>query len=201
MAKSPLITLIKTDSKVAEQLRASEIRSVAASIESGNQKVFAKSIEFGRLMVNAKAWFDGNQSICKANDITWKSILTDLFGFTEKQLETKWYKKLLKAGSVSEEQLLEFTKWAQENKQSVSILGLIRWLSPSEEEATAEGGEEAQKSQCVVSFTFKLPLIQQGERNVSVSVDTSMNVKTSNSQDELKKAIELLTKALNLIEG
>lgn len=202
MAKSPIITLIKSNAQVAEQLNVSAIRSVAASIESGNQKVFAKSVEFGRLLANAKSWFDKNDTICRANGVTWKSMLIDLFGITEEQQETKWHKKLLKAGSCTEEQILEFTKWAQENKKPVSILGLMKWLNPATEEQTTEGGEEgSEKPQCVVSLTFKLPLIGQGERNVSLSIDTQNNVKTSNSEAEIKLAIELLNKILNVVEA
>jgi hypothetical protein len=76
----------------------------------------------------------------------------------------------------------------------------MKWLNPATEEQTTEGGEEA-KSQCVVSLTFKLPLIGQGERNVSLSIDTDNNVKTSNSEAEIKKAIELLNSILNVVEA
>lgn len=198
---SPIAQIVRSNAQVAEQLKVKEIRTVLASIESGKQKVFTKSIEQARLLANAKEWFNSNNSLCKERGITWKSILSDIFGFTESAIESKWPNQLLKVGDVTNEQLEEFVKWAQSNDKSLSVKQLYLWLKGETEETTeggAEGEEQAPKSQCVCSWTFKLPLVGQGERNVSVSIDTEGVVKTSNTADELRLAYEMMGKALGL---
>lgn len=197
---SPIAQYVRSNAQVAEQLKVKEIRTVLASIESGKQKVFTKSIEQARLLANAKGWFNSNNSLCKERGITWKSILSDLFGFTEASIESKWPNQLLKVGDVTNEQLEEFVKWAQDNDKSLSVKQLYLWMKGETEETTegGEGEEQTAKAQCVCSWTFKLPLVGQGERNVSVSIDTEGVVKTASTEDELRLAYEMMGKALGL---
>ncbi len=202
MANSPIISLVRNNAQVAEQLKVQEIKAVALSIESGKKKVFTKSIELARLLVNAKNWMKSNDTLVKDKGITWKSILMDVFGFTESAIDSKWPNQLVRVGEVTDEQLTEFIQWATKNNQPLSVKSLESWLKGSTTEETAEGGEESAegtKAQCVACLTFKLPLIEAGDKNVSVSLDTNGNVKTSNSEAELRLALELLTKALGLV--
>lgn len=202
MANSPIISLVRNNEQVAEQLKVREIKAVALSIESGKKKVFTKSIELARLLVNAKDWMKSNDTLVKDKGITWKSILMDVFGFTESAIDSKWPNQLVRVGEVTDEQLTEFIQWANKNNQPLSVKSLESWLKGSTTEETAEGGEESAegtKAQCVACLTFKLPLIEAGDKNVSVSLDTNGNVKTSNSEAELRLALELLTKALGLV--
>lgn len=202
MANSPIISLVRNNAQVAEQLKVQQIKAVALSIESGKKKVFTKSIELARLLVNAKDWMKSNDTLVKDKGITWKSILMDVFGFTESAIDSKWPNQLVRVGEVTDEQLTEFIQWATKNNQPLSVKSLESWLKGSTTEETAEGGEESAegtKAQCVACLTFKLPLIEAGDKNVSVSLDTNGNVKTSNSEAELRLALELLTKALGLV--
>ena len=204
MANSPIISLVRNNVQVAEQLKVQQIKAVALSIESGKKKVFTKSIELARLLVNAKDWMKSNDTLVKDKGITWKSILMDVFGFTESAIDSKWPNQLVKVGVVTDDQLTEFIQWATKNNQPLSIKSLDSWLKGSTTEETAEGGEEeggaeGTKGQCVACLTFKLPLIEAGDKNVSVSLDTNGNVKTSNNEAELRLALELLTKALGLV--
>ena len=202
MANSPIISLVRNNAQVAEQLKVQQIKAVALSIESGKKKVFTKSIEMARLLVNAKDWMKANDTLVKDKGITWKSILMDVFGFTESAIDSKWPNQLVKVGEVTDDQLTEFIQWATKNNQPLSVKSLDSWLKGSTTEETAEGGEESAegtKGQCVACLTFKLPLIEAGDKNVSVSLDTNGNVKTSNNEAELRLALELLTKALGLV--
>jgi len=201
MANSPIISLVRNNAQVAEQLKVQEVKAVTLSIESGKKKVFTKSIELARLLVNAKDWMKSNDTLVKDKGITWKSILTDVFGFTESAIDSKWPNQLVRVGAVTDDQLTEFIQWANKNNQPLSVKSLESWLKGSTTEETAEGGEESAegtKAQCVACLTFKLPLIEAGDKNVSVSLDTNGNVKTANSEAELRLALELLTKALGL---
>lgn len=202
MANSPIISLVRNNAQVAEQLKVQQIKAVALSIESGKKKVFTKSIELARLLVNAKDWMKSNDTLVKDKGITWKSILMDVFGFTESAIDSKWPNQLVRVGEITDDQLTEFIQWANKNNQPLSVKSLDSWLKGSTTEETAEGGEESAegtKAQCVACLTFKLPLIEAGDKNVSVSLDTNGNVKTSNSEAELRLALELLTKALGLV--
>lgn len=199
MANSPIISLVRNNAQVAEQLKVREIKAVALSIESGKKKVFTKSIELARLLVNAKDWMKSNDTLVKDKGITWKSILMDVFGFTESAIDSKWPNQLVRVGEVTDEQLTEFIQWATKNNQPLSVKSLESWLKGSTTEETTEESAEGTKAQCVACLTFKLPLIEAGDKNVSVSLDTNGNVKTSNSEAELRLALELLTKALGLV--
>ena len=187
--------------QVKQGLNLSEIRSVQRTIVNAKKKKFEQTLALSKLVNQAVEWFQSEegQRVCTEEGISWSNeeIGQKVFGW-----QKSFFYKVVKAGKLATEVVDTFKAKcdeveAQGQEPNRSLEGLLKFAKQVES-GTQEGGQgedgegesEAQvetRVETILTFTYK----SEGG-NVSVRIDAEGNVKTTNSEDQIREAIAVL---------
>jgi hypothetical protein len=129
--------------------------------------------------------------------------LAKRMGFSQSQIDSKWFNKLSRVGHVTDPQIEAFISLCKKSdSSSMSIATLEKWLkaeAQNEGEGEGEGNEAAaqavEKNKPIISFTCRLQDVGVSDRNLSLRVDKEGKLVTANSVAEIRAAIRILEEA------
>ena len=179
-----------------EGLKLRDLRRLTTADVNAQKKKFETSLQLSQIVAQGYEWFksEAGRATMLNEGISWTA---DDFAMKVYGYQKSFFYKLVKAGKVTAEQVEAYKTAEPENR---TIEGLLKFDRTGETNATAEGegegeGEGTETSTAptnMITFTYKAP---DGSK-VSVKVDSRGLVQTSNTQDEIKQAIKLLTQAI-----
>ena len=191
---------------VENALNLRAIRTLQRSLSNGQKKKFAQTLELSKKVLNVANWFaseEGKQSTADAG-IYWTNEMIGLkvFGW-----QKSYFYKVLKAGKLDDAIIEQFNSLcddAETNGQEPNrtLEGLLKFSRTGGNEATETGGndddETGENETTERAIEVRVPTIftmtyKGGEKNVSVRVNESNEVATTNSREEILRAIEFLT--------
>jgi len=190
--------------QVKQALNLQEIRSVQRTITNAKKKKFEQTLTLSKLVVKAVEWFSSEEgkNACSEEGITWNNeeIGQKVFGW-----QKSFFYKVVKAGKLQDEIVSTFNTKCNEaetrgEEPNRSLEGLLKFAKQVETtgEASGEGeeteGEAAEveiRTATILTFTYK------GEGgNVAVRIDSEGNVKTTNTDEQIREAIAVLNFSL-----
>ena len=197
--------------QVKQALNLQEIRSVQRTITNAKKKKFEQTLTLSKLVVNAVEWFaseDGKRA-CNEEGITWtnEEIGQKVFGW-----QKSFFYKVVKAGKLQAETIDTFKTKCDEaeangDEPNRSLEGLLKFAKQVETgaatggeeghemgdaETTGEGTAEVEiRTATILTFTYK----SEGG-NVAVRIDSEGNVKTTNTDEQIREAIAVLNFSL-----
>lgn len=197
------------NAQLTKKLNVNKIIKAAENCGKADRTAFQKMIDLSRMVTEAvEYWNTEGKAIAKAEGITMNmDEFASLYGWQKSYLY-----KLDRCGKQSDEVVEKFLTACDEMEQkgsrpSISIESFMKYVKSVENggEVSGEGGEETEGGQegggevstkPIVTFTCRLADLGLADKNVSVRVDADGNVTTTSEADAIKKAIEVLTKAL-----
>jgi hypothetical protein len=197
--------------QVKSALNLQEIRSVQRTITNAKKKKFEQTLTLSKLVVNAVEWFssEAGQRACSEEGISWSNeeIGQKVFGW-----QKSFFYKVVKAGKLQAEIVDTFTTKcneaeAQGEDPNRSLEGLLKFAKQVESgtqaggegenelgdpETTGEQSAEVEiRTATILTFTYK----SEGG-NVAVRIDSEGNVKTTNTDEQIREAIAVLNFSL-----
>jgi phage gp36-like protein len=195
--------------QVKDALRLSEIRSVQRTITNAKKKKFEQTLALSKLVTAAVEWFssEDGQRVCSEEGITWSNeeIGQKVFGW-----QKSFFYKVVKAGKLQPEIVDTFKTKCEEaetrgEEPNRSLEGLLKFAKQVETGTAAGGNEEHEmgdaettgeaqietRVETILTFTYK-----NEAGNVSVRIDANGNVKTTNTEEQIREAIAVLNFSL-----
>ncbi len=190
--------------QVKQALNLQEIRSVQRTITNAKKKKFEQTLTLSKLVVKAVEWFSSEEgkNACSEEGITWtnEEIGQKVFGW-----QKSFFYKVVKAGKLQAEIIDTFNTKCNEaetrgEEPNRSLEGLLKFAKQVETTGEASGeGEDSEggdteveiRTATILTFTYK------GEGgNVAVRIDSEGNVKTTNTDEQIREAIAVLNFSL-----
>lgn len=186
---------------VKQALNLTEIRAIQRTITNGQKKKFAQTLQLSKLVLNTVNWFnsDEGKQVCLNEGISWKNedIANKIFGW-----QKSFFYKVVKAGKLDNAVVDNFNNKCDEaeaNGQDAnrSLEGLLKFAKVLETASNGGGNEGEGEGDGEADVEIRVPTIftltyktEQG--NVSVKIDENGKVKTTNTTDEIRQAIQYL---------
>jgi hypothetical protein len=201
-------TAFLSNENVKANLQLANVRNIQRQIENGQKKKFEQSLTLSTLVANGFAWFKSaeGKTLRKEEGLEWTSedFAMKVYGW-----QKSFFHKMVKAGGLATEVVDTFKAKCEELEQQGekpvrTIEGLLKFAKQVEEtpegeggEGEGEGGEGAQvETREKVVLTLSLKGEQFGMGNVSARVMSNGDLKTTNTTDEIRQAIAILTSLL-----
>jgi hypothetical protein len=194
------------NSQVEEALNLRAIRSLQRTLSNGQKKKFTQTLELSKKVVAVANWFtseEGKQATEEAG-IYWnnETIGLKVFGW-----QKSYYYKVLKAGKLDDAIIDDFNRLCDDAERegqepNRTLEGLLKFTRSGGNDVTQIGGndddETGESESEERAIEVRVPTIftmtyKGGEKNVSVRVDENSEVATTNSREEILRAIEFLT--------
>jgi hypothetical protein len=196
--------------QVKQALNLQEIRSVQRTITNAKKKKFEQTLTLSKLVVKAVEWFSSEEgkNACSEEGITWSNeeIGQKVFGW-----QKSFFYKVVKAGKLQAEIIDTFNTKCNEaetrgEEPNRSLEGLLKFAKQVETGTAAGGNEEHEmgdaemtgeaaeveiRTATILTFTYK-----SESGNVSVRIDSEGNVKTTNTDEQIREAIAVLNFSL-----
>ena len=191
--ESALFNEVSVANQIGGSLR--EIESLISGVADAKKVKFDKSLQLSEIVVKSWKWFNSAQGKTQMDDygVTWtkEDFYTKLYGWKK-----SFFYKMLKVGKLQNEQpetVVQFKNAVAEadangDSASMSVASLLKFASNGGETTETASSERAST---VFTMTFK------GETNVSVRIDDQNKVISTNSRDEIIKAIEFLASKIS----
>lgn len=194
-------TAFLSNSAVKQALNLTEIRAIQRTITNGQKKKFLQTLQLSKLVLNTVNWFSSEEGkqICANEGIAWSNedIANKIFGW-----QKSFFYKVLKAGKLDSEVVDNFnTKCdeAEANGQDAnrSLEGLLKFAKVLETASNGGGNGEESEGEADASVEIRVPTVftlsyKTADGNVSVRIDENGKVKTTNTNEEITKAIQFL---------
>lgn len=195
--------LNKSEIKAALQLQ--EVKSLQRTLSNGQKKKFDSTLQLSKIVLSAATWFtsDEGKAKCSEEGITWtmEEFAQKVFGW-----KNSYFCKVRKAGGLQEEVINTFKTKCEEVEQAGqepnrTLEGLLKFAKQVDTNSEASGeegeGEETTEAQVEVRTETIFTLTYKTDAgNVSVRIDAAGTIKTQNSSEEIKAAINFLTGCL-----
>lgn len=200
-------TAFLSNANVQTALNLREIRTAQRTITNGQKKKFEQTLALSKLVLNAVNWFQSEEgkTICNEEGISWtnEEIGNKVFGW-----QKSFFYKVLKAAKIDDGIIETFkTKCteAENNNQDAnrSLEGLIKFANQTETVSEANGNEgenEDEQSEAEIEIrtaTIFTLTFKTDSGNVSVRINQNMDVKTTNSYEQINEAITFLLQTIN----
>ena len=179
-----------TTANAIEGLKLRELRRLATADMNATKKRFETSLQLSQIVAEGFEWYKSTSGkATMANEgITWT---TEEFALKVYGYQKSYFYKLVKAGGVETVKVEEYKEFEPTNR---TIEGLLKFIKSGGKGAEGEGGEEGEETTArpttVLTFTYKTD-----SGNVSVRVDSNGVVKTTNTNDQIREAIQQLISA------
>jgi hypothetical protein len=190
--------------QVKTALNLAEITRVQRGITNAQKQKFASTMNLAQIAVSAVAWFESpeGQAITSEEGISWSNeeIGAKVFGW-----QKSYFYKILKAGRLDDSIVNEFTAKCDEADRNGlnpdrSLAGLLKWTRAGGSDAQeggegddSEGGEtEGTAVEIRPETIFTLAFKPAIGKNIAIRVNSNGEIKTTNSRDQLRQAIDYL---------
>ena len=177
-----------TTANAIEGLKLRELRRLTTADLNATKKRFETSLQLSQIVADGFDWYKSTAGkATMANEgITWNAeeFALKVYGY-----QKSFFYKLVKAGTVETVKVEEYKEFEPNNR---TIEGLLKFIKAGGNDADSEGGkdgdsETAERPTTVLTFTYKTDA-----GNVSVRVDSNGVVKTTNSPEQIREAIQYL---------
>jgi hypothetical protein len=193
-----------SNAQVKSAMNLTEIKALQRTIDNAKKKKFTTTLALSKHVSKAYEWFksDEGQQLCEAEGISWtaEEFATKVFGW-----QKSFFHKVVKVAKVEDEIIERFNAECDrlesegENPKR-SVENLLKFAKAVESGAT-EGGEGAEdgegdgaeaavetRAQVAFTMTFK----DGHNANVSVRIDENGKMTTTNSLNDIKRALMFL---------
>jgi hypothetical protein len=184
--------------EVKRSLNLQAINTLRRADSNAQKKKFENSLQLAKAVKESFNWFSSEEGKAKCNEegISWSNeeFFQKVFGW-----QKSFSYKLLKVGKLEDAIVENFNQKCIEvearGEEAVrSIENLLKFAKQveqgnegGEEEGEGEGAEVETRAQTIFTMTFKHP-----DGNVSLRINESNEVKTTNSPEEIAKAVAFL---------
>jgi hypothetical protein len=181
-----------TTANAIEGLKLRELRRLVTADLNATKKRFETSLQLSQIVAEGFEWYkSASGKATMANEgITWtaEEFALKVYGY-----QKSFFYKLVKAGAVETEKVEEYKTYEPNNR---TIEGLLKFVKSGGKSAEGEGGEEGEgetteRPTTVFTLTYKTDA-----GNVSVRVDSTGVVKTTNTNEQIAEAIAFLQASL-----
>jgi hypothetical protein len=198
-------TAFLSNQAVKQALNLTEIRAIQRTITNGQKKKFVQTLNLSKLVLNTVNWFNSEQGkqICASEGIAWSNedIANKIFGW-----QKSFFYKVVKAGKLDDAVVDNFNTKCDEAESSGqdanrSLEGLLKFAKVLETANNGSGNGEESDGEADAQVEIRVPTIftltyKTEAGNISVRIDEAGKIKTQNSSEEIKQAIEFLTSFL-----
>jgi hypothetical protein len=185
--------------EVKQALNLQAINTLRRADSNAQKKKFENSLQLAKAVKQSFNWFSSEEGKAKCNEegISWSNeeFFQKVFGW-----QKSFSYKLLKVGKLDDaivenfnQKCIEVEARGEEAVRSIeNLLKFAKQVESGGEEGGQgeEGGEGAEvetRAQTIFTLAFKHP-----DGNISVRINESNEVKTTNSPDEIRSAIAFL---------
>ena len=192
--------------EVKQGLNLLEIKRLNATLSNGQKKKFATTLTLSAVVLKAFEWYssDAGKALMSNEGITWtaEDFANKVFGWGK-----SYFYKVVKAGKLAPEVIESFNLKCDEieaggEEPNRTLEGLLKFAKAVDEVST-EGGEGEGEGEgegadvevrvpTILTFTFK----PENDKNVSVRIDANGVIKTTNTNDEIYSALQVLMNKL-----
>lgn len=199
-------TAFLSNANIQTALSLREIRTAQRTLTNGQKKKFEQTLHLSKLVLNAVNWFNSEEgkAICTEEGISWtnEEIGNKVFGW-----QKSFFYKVVKAAKV-DEAVIETFKAKCDVAEAVgqdanrSLEGLLKFAKQTETIAEESGnvdtdGETTEAEVEIRTATIFTLTYKTDAGNVSVRIDETGQIKTTNSAEQIAEAIKFLTNSLN----
>jgi hypothetical protein len=192
-------------------LNLQQVTALQRTLAKADKKTFENTLAMARLSAQAWQWMNSEQGkeLCEEEGVTFtkEAVGEKVFGYKK-----SFFCKLVKAGELPAEVVETFNAKCEEaenagEKPVRSVEALNKFAKAleqgTESGGTGEGGEEGEgegeepaievRTETMFTFTYK----GEDGKKVSVRIDSNGNVNTTNTSDDVHRAIRLFTTKFN----
>ena len=186
---------------VKANLNLSDIKRIQNGITNAKKKKFEQTLALSTLVLKSFEWFTSEEGkqVCAEEGISWTN---EEFGAKVYGYQKSFFYKLIRCGKLETETVESFKAKCDEidanggySKRNLETLLKFakdpQSIEETEESEETEETEETTKAETIFTLSFK------SETNVAVRIDSNNTLKTTNSKEEILRAISFL---INLID-
>jgi hypothetical protein len=192
--------------EVKQGLNLLEIKRLNATLSNGQKKKFATTLTLSAVVLKAFEWYssDAGKALMSNEGITWtaEDFANKVFGWGK-----SYFYKVVKAGKLAPEVIESFNLKCDDieasgDEPNRTLEGLLKFAKAVDEninvggenegEGEGEGADVEVRVPTILTFTFK----PENDKNVSVRIDANGVIKTTNSNDEIYSALQVLMNKL-----
>jgi hypothetical protein len=194
--------------EVKQGLNLLEIKRLNATLSNGQKKKFATTLTLSAVVLKAFEWYssDAGKQLMSNEGISWtaEDFANKVFGW-----QKSYFYKVVKAGKLAPEVVDNFNAKCDEieaggDEPNRTLEGLLKFAkavdentnvggeSDGESDGESESAEVEVRVPTILTFTFK----PENDKNVAVRIDANGVIKTTNSNDEIYSALQVLMNKL-----
>lgn len=191
-----------SNAQVKTAMNLTEIKSLQRTIDNAKKKKFVTTLALSKHVSKAYEWFksDEGQQLCEAEGISWTSeeFASKVFGW-----QKSFFHKVVKVSNVEDEVIERFNTEcdrleAEGESPKRSIESLLKFAKAVESGASEGGDSESEGDEAVaevetrVQTAFTMTFKDGYNANVSVRIDENGKMSTTNSLNDIKRALMYL---------
>lgn len=190
-----------SNSAVKQALNLTEIRAIQRTITNGKKKKFQQTLQLSKLVLNTVNWFNSEEGkqMCANEGISWSNedIANKVFGW-----QKSFFYKVIKAGKLDDDVVSNFNSKCDEAEAegmdaNRSLEGLLKFAKVLETANNGSGDGEEAEGEASADVEIRVPTVftlsfKREQGNISVRIDENGKVKTTNTADEIREAIQFL---------
>jgi hypothetical protein len=194
--------------EVKQGLNLLEIKRLNATLSNGQKKKFATTLTLSAVVLKAFEWYssDAGKQLMSNEGISWtaEDFANKVFGWGK-----SYFYKVVKAGKLAPEVVESFNAKCDDieaggEEPNRTLEGLLKFAKAVDENTNVGGesdGESDGESESasvevrvptILTFTFK----PENDKNVAVRIDANGVIKTTNTNDEIYSALQVLMNKL-----
>jgi hypothetical protein len=194
--------------EVKQGLNLLEIKRLNATLSNGQKKKFATTLTLSAVVLKAFEWYssDAGKQLMSNEGISWtaEDFANKVFGW-----QKSYFYKVVKAGKLAPEVVENFNAKCDDieaggEEPNRTLEGLLKFAkavdentnvggeSDGESDGESESAEVEVRVPTILTFTFK----PENDKNVAVRIDANGVIKTTNSNDEIYSALQVLMNKL-----
>jgi hypothetical protein len=189
--------------EVKQGLNLTEIKRLNATLSNGQKKKFATTLTLSAVVLKAFEWYssEAGKALMSNEGISWtaEDFANKVFGWGK-----SYFYKVVKAGKLAPEVIESFNLKCDEveaggEEPNRTLEGLLKFAKAVDEVSTeggegdseggeGEGAEVEVRVPTILTFTFK----PENDKNVAVRIDANGAIKTTNTNEEIFNAVQIL---------
>ena len=194
--------------EVKQGLNLLEIKRLNATLSNGQKKKFATTLTLSAVVLKAFDWYssEAGKALMSNEGISWtaEDFANKVFGW-----QKSYFYKVVKAGKLAPEVVDNFNAKCDEieaggEEPNRTLEGLLKFAkaigentnasgeSDGESDGESESAEVEVRVPTILTFTFK----PENDKNVAVRIDANGNLKTTNTNEEIFNALQVLMNKL-----
>lgn len=190
--------------EVKQGLNLLEIKRLNATLSNGQKKKFATTLTLSAVVLKAFEWYssEAGKALMSNEGISWtaEDFANKVFGW-----QKSYFYKVVKAGKLAPEVVENFNAKCDEieaggEEPNRTLEGLLKFAkaigdntnasgeSDGESDGESESADVEVRVPTILTFTFK----PENDKNIAVRIDANGNLKTTNTNEEIFNAVQIL---------